>query len=284
MTYSFPELKRFTDFIVERHAIYVRRAHHTPRPWTKDPILRDYKFTNVYRELDRVTQWIAEHWRNPNAGSEHVWFGMVMARLINHIPTLDALGYPGVWNRNHFVATLSTIRARGEHVFGGAYIITTAGQSGDKVKIIADHVLTQMWRDRDIIRPRNGDTLMNFYNRLVQCNGFGSFMAAQIVADMKYTPILKDAPDWWTFAASGPGSRRGLSYVIGEKGLTKWKEYEWRDALLELREEIRPAMRDATMQRIHAQDVQNCLCEYSKYRRTQLGTGRPKTKFTPTEE
>ena len=48
----------FFRTMFERQMIWKRRfLDQKPRPWTDDPILRDYKFTNVYRELDRNSQW-----------------------------------------------------------------------------------------------------------------------------------------------------------------------------------------------------------------------------------
>lgn len=40
-------------FASERHLIYKRREAGQPKPWTKDKILRTFRFTNMYRELDR---------------------------------------------------------------------------------------------------------------------------------------------------------------------------------------------------------------------------------------
>ncbi len=53
-------------FVHERHQIYLRRQAGQPKPWTANPILQQYRFTNVYRELDRVTIWIRENWREPH--------------------------------------------------------------------------------------------------------------------------------------------------------------------------------------------------------------------------
>ena len=60
-------LKDFWYWVNERHSIYLRKAAGDPRPWTKDPILQRYKFTNVFRELDMGTKWLREciilpHW------------------------------------------------------------------------------------------------------------------------------------------------------------------------------------------------------------------------------
>jgi hypothetical protein len=115
----------------------------------------------------------------------------------------------------------------------------------------------------------------------VQRDGLGSFMAAQIVADMKYVEPLRRANDWMTFAASGPGSKRGLNRVLGRPLQTSWDEHGWRVKLRELHEDIKPKLEGVGLGDLHAQDLQNCLCEFDKYLRAKLGEGHPKTRFTP---
>jgi hypothetical protein len=63
--------------------------------------------------------------------------------------------------------------------------------------------------------PLAGDTLAVAHRKLSELEHFGSFMAAQVVADLKYTPMLRRASDWHNWAASGPGSIRGLNLVRG---------------------------------------------------------------------
>jgi hypothetical protein len=282
MTYAFPRFDAFMKFIIERHRIYERREKGAPPPWTTDKILQTYRFCNVYRELDRVTQWIATEWRTPNESYKDLWFAMVVARLLNRIETLEALAFPREWNHQKFLQCIQEIRADGLKVFSAAYIVSTGGKSMDKAKYLAEYVLDPLWKQRLYVRPRVGDTLMTFFNRLRQYDGMGSFMAAQIVADIKYVYPLLHAPDWWTFASSGPGSRRGMSYVMGiDPKKNHWREHEWRDALNELAMRVTSEAKRAKLPRIHNQDLQNCLCEFSKYSRTVKGTGRPKQKFTP---
>lgn len=283
--YAFPKFDAFVAFIIERHRIYERRAAGKSAPWTKDPILQQYRFCNVYRELDRVTQWIAKHWRGPHASYEHLWFSMVIARLVNRPETLAEMSFPGRWNKKHFLSVMHNRRAEGERAFGSAYIVSTGGLSMDKAQYLAERVLDPMWERRKLLQPKTTDSLRAYHNRLMDENGMGSFMAAQVVADLKYVAPLQNAKDWWSFASSGPGSRRGMSYVMGKNPKEiRWREHEWREALSELAELVRPHIKQANMPRIHAQDLQNCLCEFSKYRRTQLGTGRPKQKFVPFTE
>src|SRR6266481_4428529 len=45
-------------FAAERLAIFYRRRRDPIGPWTSDPILRAYRFTNVYRATDRVSQYL----------------------------------------------------------------------------------------------------------------------------------------------------------------------------------------------------------------------------------
>jgi hypothetical protein len=283
MIYGFPKLEQLLYFIRERHHIWKRRFHlkQDGPPWTKDPILLVYKFTNVYRELDRVTLWINAHWRTPYKNEKHLWFAMVVARLVNNTDTLAELSLPGRWNRAQFLKVMARRKAEGLKRFGGAYIVSTGGRAMDKSEYLADYVLDPMWENRAMLCPVRHESLANYHRMLMKFDGMGSFMAAQIVADMKYVQPLKNAKDFWTFASSGPGSRKGMSYVTGISPSTKWREHEWREALSELHALVNPYIARWRFPRLHAQDLQNCLCEFSKYSRTGAGTGRPKAKFIP---
>lgn len=53
-----PNLRLFFETMYERQMIWKRRfIDEQPRPWTKNKIFQESKFTNVYRELDRNSQW-----------------------------------------------------------------------------------------------------------------------------------------------------------------------------------------------------------------------------------
>jgi alpha-glutamyl/putrescinyl thymine pyrophosphorylase clade 1 len=59
VTHVLDELYHWT---VARHGVYLARVQGRPRDeWTDDTILRRHKFTNVFRELDRVTQYEIHH-------------------------------------------------------------------------------------------------------------------------------------------------------------------------------------------------------------------------------
>jgi hypothetical protein len=285
---------RVTDlskFIVARHQVYENRMASVT-PWTKDPILATYRFCNVYRELDRVTIWIDKNWRYPMAAYEDMWFYMVVARLVNHPPTMaDMKLIPGLtlFNPRYFVKVLEDRAARGERVYNPAYIVSTNGRAMPKARYLAEQVLTPLWQARDSIRPRVGDTLQAFHARLMQFQGMGSFMAAQVVADVKNAPKgsnpLTVASDWRTWAAPGPGSLRGMSRVV-HGDIRKMPEANWQHAMSDLRPLVNERIWDSPlmMRPLHAQDLQNCLCEFDKYERVRTGQGKPKQKYVPEKQ
>jgi alpha-glutamyl/putrescinyl thymine pyrophosphorylase clade 1 len=271
--------RRLFAFAQERDRIYERKEMFQHPPWTEDPILRDYRFCCVYREKDKVTRWIADNWREPHKNDPDLWFAMCVARLMNKPTTLAALGYPVPWDRRHYLTTMKNLKKSGEKIFNAAYIVSTNGIMASKVVYLADDVLEPLWLARERLRPKHGDTLQSYHVLLGQMQGFGSFMTAQVIADLKYVDPLFTAGDWDTFAASGPGSRRGLNYVLGRPRKSPWTEDEWRLELGRLRERLLPMFRGAGMEEPHAQDVQNLLCEWSKYWRAATEGKMPKQRY-----
>jgi 5-hmdU DNA kinase, helical domain len=275
-------VKRLFAFMKERHAIYVRRNLEQPAPWTNDPILRDYRFCNVFRNLDRVTEWIHANWCEPHKDDPDLWFAICVARLLNLPESLEVVGYPVPWDTVKFSRKIQKHRAAGGKCFNAAYIVSTNGISSDKIVYIVHDVLTPLWRNRETLRPTKEDTLMSWHLHLMMYNGMGNFIAAQVVADLKhFDKYLLHAPDHATFVAPGPGSIRGLSVIEGRK--IKQAD-EFRLALARLDEKIAPMVKSAGMPPVDRQDLQNCLCEFSKYMRA-VNTGQmPKQKYRWSKE
>jgi len=270
--------KELIYFIKERHAVYMRRFLEQPRPWTKDPLLQMYRFCNIYRELDAVTVWIAKNWREKHKDDKDVWFAMCVARWINLPETLDDLGYPKTWNPEKFRATMERRKRNHQKLVNGAYMITTHGDKQPLPEFLTG-LFTTLWSRRAELRPRAGDTLKSFTERLASVHHFGTFMAAQVTADVKYTTCLADATDWWTWAASGPGSRRGLNRVLGRPLNAPWSEEEWLFELQKLHATVNKVIEKLGYPRLHAQDLQSCNCEIDKYLRAKNGEGRPKSRY-----
>lgn len=267
-------------FIQARHNIHLSRwLEDHPKPWTKDPILQKYRFCNVYRELDAVTVWVDRHWRHPYRKEEDLWFAMVVARLFNNPATLSSIGFPLPFAPAHIKKIALSMKNDDKRVFNPAYIVSTNGISMDKVDYVLKHILEPLWECRKRLRPQIMEALADYAGRLIKFKGLGSFMVGQIIADLKYVEPLSKAVDWNTWAMSGPGSRRGLNRVCGNPVLGRWKETEWHRILLTLQAQVNPLLEKLEMPPLHAQDLQNCLCEFDKYERVRLGEGYPKQLY-----
>lgn len=267
--------KELFAFMNERYKIYVKKKAGNAKPWTKDEILQRYRFCNVYREYDTQTRWLAKNWRKSDPD---FWFAALVFRFVNWDKTAEQLGYPVPWNPKKFTQVLEHRKAQGLKVYSGAYMISTHGVRQEKHLYLAES-LTKIWANRDKIRYKKGETLAAFHARLEGCFDVGSFIAAQVIADAKYVGAMSTAPDYHTFAASGPGSRRGLNRIYGRGVDAPWNELNWRAFLADLHKEIEPLILKAGMPKLHAQDLQNCLCEFDKYERTRLGEGRPRSTY-----
>jgi len=93
----------------------------------------------------------------------------------------------------------------------------------------------------------------------------GSFTAAQVIADLKYTPGFIDAEDWYTFVEPGPGSLRGLNIVMGRQLIESVPRQQFKSELHAVREELLPRFAGQGWATPCSQNVQNMFCELSKY-------------------
>lgn len=259
-------------FIKEREKVRQAKEAGKPRPWTKDPILAKYRFCNVHREDDYVTRWLRYNYYRHLAGDPDIWFAAVVARLFNQPDALyEIMPYVLPFKPEKVRAILHKRKAAGLKNFNAAYIVSTNGVAMEKVDYVVTRVLGPLWVDRKVFRgvPH---CLADFHARLTQYDGLGSFIAAQVIADLKYLPEWRDLYDWDTFAASGPGSRRGLNRICNAPIDKPWTELTWRITLRTLQAHVNVRLSEP----LHAQDLQNCLCEFDKYERARLGEGEPK--------
>lgn len=273
-----------TKFIAarERHRIGKEGGRAVDKP---DPIISKYRFCNVRRNDDRVTKWIHATYLSEWGDNRDLWFALVVARLFNNEETLASIGLGKCvlpFKPEKMRGILKQRALDGKKNFNAAYIVSTNGRSMNKVDYLIECVLPPMWAARKnaaLIVSQN--SLEDVHTLLMTFDGMGSFMAAQVVADLKYAEPKRWA-DFDTFCASGPGSRRGLNYVCGRPVDTPWREDEFRATVLQLRDAVHrrlPAWEPLT-----AQDVQNCLCEYSKYTKVVRGIGEPKQLYRPHEK
>jgi hypothetical protein len=265
----------------ERHRVWKEDGKNPLTPDARrgaDPIISEWRFCNVRRNDDRVTKFVL-NWLKQYPEEYH-WFAATVARFFNNEETLTAIQDAVVpFDPERMRSFLKQRADAGLRNFNAAYIVSTNGRSMNKIDYIMDVVLIPMWVKRVDLMKRMAqmDSMEEIHALLTRWHGLGSFMAAQVLADIKYS-TQNNWIDFHTFAASGPGSRRGLNRVMERHVNAPWREQEFRKTLRELRDKVNVRL---NMEPLTAQDLQNCLCEFDKYERIRLGEGRPKQRYTP---
>lgn len=290
-------LDRFVYWVRERHQIYLKRMAGLPRPWTDDRILQTVFFTNPYRENDRVTTWYRKNIREPYADNAGVVFATIVFRWFNWPMTGNILlgvksatgpkerfGLLQDWDTKSAVDYLTAVKESGNQIFSGAYNISNSGSTKPKINRVCEDYIAPIWEDRENLRAFAIDSIMNsrftlerfhkFLSKYPGLKGSG-FMAAQIVADLKYTVFFRHATDWWTWCSPGPGSIKGLNILLG-RPVDSSAPKNFLEEVNKLRVVL--GERLPKMPYFHAQDVQNCCCEFFKYTRALEG-GKSKRTY-----
>jgi len=64
--------ERWLYWIKEREKIRLAKDAGDSKPWTDDVILQSYRFCNVRRMDDKVSQWLLNNWYKPYRGHPHM--------------------------------------------------------------------------------------------------------------------------------------------------------------------------------------------------------------------
>ena len=272
-------LERLLYWITERESIRLKKEAGQPRPWTDDRILDTYRFCSVRRMDDRVSQWIWDNWYEPNYNDSNMLVAATLARFFNFPATLAAIGYPEVWDKEKVRLIVKQRRAAGKQIFNGAYLVSTNGIARDKIDHVIDFCVDPLskqpmetWIDRKSIQ-RSCENLQKLY-------GLAEFMSGQIVADLRWA-LDGSWADKCSWAAIGPGSRRGMNRLLGRKLEYHLKQFQLVIELRELHEKLVKWLPTTISSRLEAIDEQSCLCELDKYERTLWEGRRPKSLYTP---
>src|SRR4051812_33724063 len=84
----------YWKFAAERLAMFYRRLSDPVGPWTADPILSRYRFTNAYRATDRVSQYLIREIQSGKERSqipEELFFRTMIFKIFNKVETWEAL-------------------------------------------------------------------------------------------------------------------------------------------------------------------------------------------------
>ena len=119
----------YWQFAAERLAIYYRRLEDPLGPWTDNPILRAYRFTNPYRAADRVSQYLireVQYHPERSQAPRELFFRTILFKMFNKVETWEALERthgPLVWETADLDAldlTLAQLLKQGTRIYSAA--------------------------------------------------------------------------------------------------------------------------------------------------------------------
>jgi hypothetical protein len=275
----------YLDFVVDRHRVWELRQAGQPQHWSNDPILRRNKFTNVYRVLDYGSQFLLTELLNePGIGPEDALGRSFLYRMSNEPKTWQHTKAEwGLYPRAHnFTPDLGKLwadyRDAGNRVFSGAYtIMPLPGVGGfDKAREVVRMAATSFHPDSptNVIEAfRYAPTMAERFKVLRGIPNVGDFIAMQVLTDFGYSPFGADQ-DENAFVVAGPGARKGAKELFPDKKVA-WVIQWCREQVLQLPDCPMLQGRPPSLM-----DIQNTLCEFSKYARF-LRAPEPARMFKP---
>src|SRR6266853_1843913 len=172
-----------------------------PGPWTGDPILREFKFCNVHRAADRVSQYMIRDvcYHDEPCTDEDRLFQIIAFRTFSKTATWravrDILGrYPILDDLadGSFGSALDQARQRNGGLYTGAFILCATDAYGQSAKH-RNHI--ELFRHMFLHNQLGGKlqearSLREVYELLHGYPLMGDFMSYQTTIDLNYSALI----------------------------------------------------------------------------------------------
>jgi hypothetical protein len=316
-----PYLKLFFETLYERQMIWYRRfILKQDQPWTDNEFFRNNKFTNVYRELDRNSQWMIKYiMLDTELDLKNLVWKMMFFRYFNKPETFTFSnlmltsaskwrnGIPNFdeYNADEYYEYLKGVHSTGQALHTDAYI-TSYGAIGDGIKFYS-HIVLPTLHDKldnlfEVVKTANTpEEIIKFLRTLPGC---GKFMAHEFYTDFTYIPKYTNY-EFMKFGANdftnvGPGSCTGIRLIFPSRKINKDRLkaiYELQSMAKEYLDNIsaekgeklqylewnkdKHEYHTITECNITLHQIEMWLCEFQKYWRMMLGCGKQQKKFIP---
>lgn len=273
---------RFWDL---RERARLHKASGAPPPHSDDPVVARWRFCNVYRDLDRGTQWFAAR---RGAGLEQVLWRSLTYRTVNRLETFEALeqrdGPRGgqLWQTpatyREWLEWLAARAEEGRPVFGGRHC--TRGLPRLRETLPAAHVRLGELTSR--LRTARGD-LQFTCALLKELPHVGDFYAWQVARDLVEAGELSEDARW---ALAGAGARRGAARVLRAASASVSAGVAL-EVMRDLRDEQHAAaalgLDRSRWHRVPVTlaDLEHGLCEFSRYETIRDARGHVRCEAYP---
>ena len=279
----------YLNFIVERMEIFWKRYFHVPLPVTDDPIFRDFKFTNVYRALDRVSQYLIRDviYNGKEYSKEDMFFRILLFKHFNKIETWKQLeselgDITLDVDFDNIIEVLDEMIPRGP-IYSNAYVVNCCFfqmekyshiQGWSKHRAHIDIFRKEIFENGFVNKLLAAESALELYNLLHSLSIYGDFTAQQYTFDFMYSPLFDFSEN--DFIVAGPGAKKGIEWTfdfetgvrcrIDYTAVIKWV-HEHLEELLDGWQKQHPGKEFIPLpgRMPTLIDLQNCFCETSKY-------------------
>lgn len=284
-----PVFDLYWRFAVERQRVFFTRLEGLSSPWTDDPVIRAYRFTNAYRASDRTSQFLIRHviYEGDPAPNE-IFFRTLLFKIFNRVDTWQLLQSklgPLTWKNfqiERYKAILNGALHAGTRIYSPAYIMPSPALGAQRKHANHLALLVKMMKDKVPQQIETAKSLQQIFELLRSFPSLGNFLAFQFAIDLNYSP-LSDFSEM-DFVVAGPGARSGLQKCFRETGGLSEEELIREVTLAADREFTQRGLRFQSLwgRPLQLIDCQNLFCEVDKYSRVALpsaaGDGRIRIK------
>jgi hypothetical protein len=270
----------YWKFAALRQEAFFNRIEGKSYPWATDPIINKYKFTNVYRAADRVSQYlIKEVIYNeclPNNPKE-VLFRILLFKLFNKIETWELLSskfgsltYED-YNFRHYDSILASTIENKKTIYSAAYIMPSGKSYFGFDRKHTNHLkLIELIINNETHKKlQSAKTMQQGFELIKEFPGLGDFLAYQLLIDVNYSNIINFSES--EFVVPGPGAKGGISKCfIDTAGLNEAEIIKLMTDRQELEfERLGLSFQSLWGRNLQLIDCQNLFCEVDKYARVK---------------
>lgn len=266
----------YWEFISKRQDIFFKRLNCENYPWSDDDILNSYKFTNVYRVTDRVSQFLIRNViYNGSQEPNELFFRIILFKIFNRISTWEflekELGSISLKNYSfqNYDKLLLELLDNKEPIYSPAYIMASGKSVFGKQRKHQNHLLLieKMINDKLPYILQKSKSMKDAYELLLSYPTIGEFLAYQYTIDLNYSNLINFSE--MEFVKAGPGAKDGIA-----KCFTGLGEYNYEDIIrmmsdnqeLEF-ERLGIEFKNLGGRKLQLIDCQNVFCEVDKYSR-----------------
>ena len=224
----------YWKFAAERQNIFFKRLNGEGYPWTKDKILNEYKFTNVYRATDRVSQYLIKNViYKGNQEPEEIFFRLMLFKIFNRISTWEFLEHElGTINFKDYSLKrydkfLSELMNNKIPIYSAAYIMASGKSTFGYDKKHQNHLrlIELMIKEKVPYKLQHFKNMTEAYDLLHTYPTIGDFLAYQYVTDINYSTLTNFTE--MEFVKAGPGARDGIIKCFKATKGVWWMPWVW---------------------------------------------------------